>query len=306
VNQPPYDLRAAGKRFAAAWQQFFFAPVDPRVCALLRIGYALFVLINLAAWYPDLERWFTNSGVLPRGDVGFLQARERWSLLNWLPDGLPAVQFAFAVFALQATLLLLGAASRFNALCVLVWLFSFQHRNPLPCDSQDTLLRLIGAYLLLMPIGRAWSLDEWWRRSRGISSGLWPAPGLRLLQIQMCVIFLTAAWCKLDSDAWRSGIAMFYVMQIDDYFGRVALPTWLIENAWAMRLLTWTVIAIEFVVPFGVWFRQTRRPALLLALALHVGIELTMHLFLFHWIMTLGWCAFLLPPRSGGVPPPPA
>jgi hypothetical protein len=314
AGAPPFDLRAAGVSFAARWQQFFHAPIDARLCAGLRMGYALAVLINLACWYPDLERWFTNTGVLPAADLIYLQAPERWSrltwlsyewwseglrhkwpLLGWLPLESQLVPAAAGLLLLHATLLLLGVGARFNALCVLVWLVSFQNRNPLLWDSEDTLLRLIGCYVLLMPCAQAWTIHRLWQRPAHLAPVLVPAWGLRLLQIQMAFIFLTAAWFKLNGEAWRSGTAMFYVAQLDDYYGRTPLPGWLFQVPWLGRLLTWSVMGVEATVPLGVWFKQTRLPCLALALVFHLGNELTMHLYLFHWLMLLGWSAFLLP-----------
>ena len=49
----------------AAWNRFFHEPADPRIPALIRIGYASLVLINLVAWFPYLEMWFGETGVLP-------------------------------------------------------------------------------------------------------------------------------------------------------------------------------------------------------------------------------------------------
>jgi hypothetical protein len=294
AGAPPFDLRTAAPGFARAWQAFFHAPVDARLCAGIRIGFALAILINLACWYPDLERWFTDLGVLPAADLKLLQPKERWSLLLCMPSELSYVQIAFAIFAAHAVLLLLGVGARFNALCVLIWLYSFQNRNPLIWDSEDMLLRLIGACVVLMPCGEAWSLNRLWRRPESIQT-LVSGWGLRLLQIQIAFIFLTAAWHKLNGDAWRDGTAMFYVVQLDDFYGRAPLPRWIFQFEWLSKRLTWSVIAIEIIAPIGVWFRQTRRAALGLALCFHLGNELLMHLYLFHWLMLLGWCSFLIP-----------
>jgi hypothetical protein len=288
VSPPPYDLRSTAQCLFSAWRQFFYSPVDPRICASIRIGYALLVLINLACWYPDLTRWFTDAGVLPTSVAHQLQPPERWSLLFWLPEG--AVPVAFWIFTAQTVLLLLGVASRVNSACVLLWLTSFQHRNPLIWDSEDTLLRLLGWYVLFMPVDRAWTIGRPDCSSKPVSA--W---GLRLLQIQMSVILLTAAFYKLSGEPWRDGTALFFVSRLDDYFGRLPQLNWVFETPWLVRLLTWSVIAIEIVVALGVWFRQTRRWALMLALLFHLGNELTMHLYLFHWTMLVGWIAFLLP-----------
>lgn len=307
MSAPPYDLRRALSGFSSAWQGFFFSPVDARLCAVLRIGYAICVLINLASFYPDLERWFADSGVLPKDAVFLLQQPERWSLLMWLPEGMLWLQIVFWLFVLSAALLLLGVCSRLQTACVLVWLMSFQNRNTTLFDGEDVVLRLIGWYLLLVPVGAAWSLDAWWRKER---VPLVVAPGVRLLQLQMALIFLTAAWCKLNGEQWRSGVVLFMVAQLDDYFGRLPLPAWMFETPWLVKSLTWSVIALELIVPIGIWFRQWRRPMLLTALVFHLGTEATMHLFLFHWVMLVGWCAFLLPEdfnlfgRSRAVPLP--
>jgi len=292
---PPYDLRAAARGFARAWNGFFHTPVDARIFAWLRIGWALMVLINAVCWYPDLEKWFAESGVLPSDAVYLLQTRERWSILMWLPGTLQVVQICYWIFIAQILMLLVGAWSRFNAVCVLAWLISFQHRNPIICDSEDIVSRLIGWYVVLMPTNLAWSIDAWRRRPALEKPVMAPAWGLRLLQLQMTAIFLGAAWQKLGGDAWRDGTAMFYVSQLDDYFGRMPTPDWFHETPWIMRGMTWSSIAIELLVPIGIWFRQTRVPMLLLALAFHLSTDLLMHLFLFHWLMLVGWSAFVLP-----------
>lgn len=290
---PPYDLRAALRGFANGWNRFFYAPADLRVSALMRIGFALAVLINLACWYPDLDRWFSDSGVLTASELYLVQPLERWTILSWFTDS-TSVHVIFWVATLQTMLLLLGAGSRINSVCVLVWLLSFQHRNPIILDMQDTLLHLLGWYVALMPTGRVWSLDAYWR-GKSLVGETAPAPGLRLLQIQMTIIFLTAAWFKLLGDPWRNGTALFYVGQLDDYFGRTPALDWAFVNPTLVRLMTWSVLVIEIIVPIGMWFRQTRRWAFLLAVLFHVGNELTMHLFLFHSLMILGWCSFLTP-----------
>ncbi len=203
--------------------------------------------------------------------------------------------FAWLRIGWALMVLIFGAWSRINAVCVLAWLISFQHRNPIICDSEDIVSRLIGWYVVLMPTNLAWSVDAWRRRPALATPVMAPAWGLRLLQLQMSAIFLGAAWQKLGGDPWRDGTAMFYVTQLDDYFGRTPLPEWFHETPWIMKGMTWSSIAIEIIVPIGVWFRQTRVPMLLLALAFHLSTDLMMHLFLFHWLMLVGWSAFVLP-----------
>ena len=57
--------------------------------------------------------------------------------------------------------------------------------------------------------------------------------------------------------------------------------------------MTWSVIAVELIAPWFLWFRETRRWALLVIVLFHLSNEYSMFLFLFHWIMLVGWSTFL-------------
>jgi hypothetical protein len=293
-------LRHVPARLAAAWNGFFHVPLDLRVCALVRISYAALVLIWLAILYPDLAAWFSEEGVLPLTVAKKVMPGGAWTVLALLPRGDVWLTSAWVIAVVQALLLLVGFGSRLNAAGVFVWVVSFAHRNGLILDSEDTVFRLIGFYLILIPCGACWSVDAWLRSRhapRAVPSdgtrSVPPTWGLRLLQIQMCVIFLSAALCKLQSAAWRDGTAMYYVARLDDYFGRFPTPDVLWDTSWIVGLITWGTIIVELIVPLAIWWRPARLAALAAALAFHLVNEYTMHLFLFHWIMLVGWMSFL-------------
>jgi hypothetical protein len=287
--------------FVRSWNDFFHAPLDLRICALVRIGYAALVLVWLAVLYPDLAAFFTDDGLLPLNAAGGLMPGGAWSVLAWLPQDAVWVGAAYGMAVAHALFLLVGLASRINAAAVFVWIVSFCNRNPLIMDGEDAVFRLIGFYLLVMPCGACWSLDAWlarWRMERqegdafrsSQSARKGSAWGLRLLQVQMCVIFLSAAICKLQQPEWRDGTAMYYTSRLSDYFGRFPTPDFLWQSPELVALLTWSVIAVELVIPLAIWWRPARLPALA---AFHLANEYAMHLFLFHWIMLVGWASFL-------------
>ena len=300
MTPPPYSLPAAWDRVSRCWHEFFHADVDARTIALVRIAYAAALLLNIGNWYPELSTWFGERGVLPLEIARKIDDPDAWTLFQWLPQSEQALQICYAVFVVQAVCLLLGLFTRTSAACVFIWLVSFQNRNALILDGEDTVFRLIGFFLILMPSGTAWSLDSLLRRGVlrtppvASSAPLAPAWGLRLLQIQVALIFFSAALCKMQGEAWIDGTALYYVARVDE-FGKFPLPPGLFTTPWLVRVMTWSVIAVELMVPLLVWFRETRRSALLIALAFHLANEYTMHLFLFHWIMLAGWLAFVLP-----------
>ena len=62
---PFFSLRATAASLARGCDRFFHEPCDARVCAAIRIAYALVVLAHFAVLYPDLDLFFTESGELP-------------------------------------------------------------------------------------------------------------------------------------------------------------------------------------------------------------------------------------------------
>jgi hypothetical protein len=305
-NTAPWSLRAALWTAVAGWQRFFHEPCDARICAAVRIGFATLVLVQLAVLTPDVERFFTDAGYLPLETSRETASPFAWSLFWLVPNSTAAVQVCFVVAALQTAMLLLGCASRINAFCVFLWVISIQVRNPLLLDGEDTVMRMLAFFLIWMPIGRAWSIDAaigaWWRNRHETADALrrpadYSAPGwgLRLLQIEMAGMLLSAGLEKLAGDSWLNGTAIYYVSRLDDFFGRFPVPAWLFDQPWPVAILTWSVVAVEMACPILLWFRETRRWALGFIVVFHLGNEWTMHLFLFHWLMLCGWLSFVTP-----------
>lgn len=292
-----WSLRQTAPAFLAGWNQFFYAPIDARRMALVRIGFAVLLLIYLAILYPDLSTWFGPQGLYPADVDAETRLPQQWSVLRWLPsDPVEADVWLQRIFWLHiacTVMLLVGFLSRINSIIVYVLLVSWIWRNQLIIDGEDSVFRIIGFFLILMPSGRAWSIDQLLFHRRAGTCPLVAAWPLRLVQLQMMVIFVAAALYKMGGTAWLDGTAFSYVGRLDDLFGRFLVPTFVFEIPILVRLITWSVIVIELFAPLFLWFRETRHWALLAILLFHLGNEYTMALFLFHWIMLLGWSTFL-------------
>ncbi len=281
----------------AAWNRFFHQPADARIPAMIRIGLAALVLVNLAALYPNLEKWFGESGVLPQGLPHLPEGSWQWTLLDGVPQTPLALQVCFWIFVLQTVCLLLGLASRCSAVAVFIWIVSFQHRNQLILDGEDKVMRLIAFFLIFMPLAEIWSVDAWLLR-RGKSqaepyqsqASPWAQ---RMLQYFMVLVMLATGLWKFAGEPWRDGTALYYVARIDDLFGRFWVPHYFFDTRWTVRAMTWSVLYVELVIPFLIWIPRARRFSLLVLLAFHLSNEWAMHLFLFHWIMLCGWLSFL-------------
>ena len=273
---------------AARWNAFFFAARDPRLCSVLRIGFAVLVLVDALVLLPDLGYWFSDGGVMPAANARLIINEDAFTLLHYVP-----LQLGYALLVAHAVLLLVGWQSRIQAVGVLIWLVSFQHRNYAIVDGEDTVMRLFAFYLALCPGGWAFSVDAWLRKRRGVVVEP-PLPwGLRLFQLQMSVIYLSSAIEKTSGADWRSGTALYYVARLDDSFGRFPVPAYPLEHLWLIKLMTWGVLAIEWGLPILLWIKRSRKAAVVVAIAFHLSIDYTMNLFLFHWLMILGFLSYL-------------
>lgn len=290
------SLTATWRQLAAGWNAIFHQPADGRICAALRMVFAAIVLVHLAVLYPDLERWFTAEGVLPRELSHEVTRRESWGLFDLLPDTHAAVQVVFWTSVGHAVCLLVGLLPRVNAFFLFAWIASFQTRNFVITDGEDNLMRLLAFLMIWLPSGKCWSVQSLVRNWRTGASADdcrvagWP---LRLIQLEMCLVFLSSGLIKLGGEPWLNGTAMYYVSRLHDFFGRLPVPAWMFDSPWSVALITWAVLAAELMIPLLIWFRETRVPCLVLLVAFHLANEWTMNLFLFHWLMLCGWLAFV-------------
>ena len=284
----------AWRGIARAFDAFFFSPLDTRACAVLRIGFAVCVIIDLLVLRGSLDRWFGEDGVLPLAASRKLVDPNALSPFEWLPASASTLRIVFGLALAQAVLLLLGLWPRFQALGLLVWLQAFQVRNMLILQGSDIVFRTFAFYLVLMPSAAAFSVPAWLGRRRGEPLPVVrPAWGLVLFRFQMGLIYVGSAWEKLNGADWTGGNALYYVSRLDDNFAHGPILDALFSSLAVCRFLTWTALAIEILLPILLWFSGTRRLGVVLGVLFHLGLERTMNLFLLSWLMMIGLLAFL-------------
>ena len=280
--------------FAKAFDEFFFSPLDTRACAVLRIGLAACVIIDLLVLRGSLDRWFGEDGVLPLAASRSLVDPRALSPFEWLPASASTLRIAFGLALAHAVLLLLGIWPRFQALLLLVWLQAFQVRNMLIIQGTEIVLRTFAFYLVLMPSAAVFSVPAWMARRRGAPlATVRPAWGLVLFRFQMGLIYVGSAWEKLNGADWTGGNALYYVSRLDDNFSHGPIIDSVFSSLAVCRVLTWAALAIEVLLPILLWFSGTRRFGIVLGVLFHFGLERTMNLFLLSWLMMLGLLAFL-------------
>ncbi len=127
---------------------------------------------------------------------------------------------------------------------------------------------------MLCPCGAVWSIDSLLARRRGpVFVSPW---ALRLLFVQMTLIYFMNGIYKLAGVEWRDGTSLYYVLcdlTLTRFsYAQIALPLWLTQ------IMSWSVMVWEVGFPLWVALPWTRTPALCFGAAFHLGIMLTMEL----------------------------
>ncbi|MFM8707495.1 MAG: HTTM domain-containing protein, partial [Planctomycetia bacterium] len=198
----------------------------------------------------------------------------------------------------------LGICPRCAAACAWLAAASYSWRNMEILHSGDTLIRIGTFFLIFARSDGALSLPRAVRRSFLAPAGqspehplrLVPAWPQRILQLQLCVVYFTAAVWKALGPTWRNGTAVGIVLQLGE-FQRFPIPDFLLTQA-ASRAMTYGTLAVEFSFPLLVWFPSLRLPVLLAGLVFHAGLDWVMNVQLFQWLITAYYLLWLEPTVS--------
>ncbi len=275
------------------FESFFFTEVSTVPLALLRVLLMSVVLTDLIMLWPDRYIWFGERGPINHARWREIVGRTRFSMFAFTGSSDRAVTLVFVVHACLAVCALLGVATAVTLPLLFVTLVSIHHRNIHILYGGDCVTRLLVFLLCLAPCGESLSLDRWLAASDlGLSevSAAWP---LRLIQLQMSVIYLYSYLHKDRFDAWQRGTAVWYVVR-NAAFKQLPLPG-LVGKMWVSRLLTWATLLLELALGTVVWIEELTVPLVVLAVVFHLVLAYTLSIHLFSWVMIAGLTSFIPP-----------
>jgi hypothetical protein len=276
----------------AAWERFWFEPEPTSTLALVRIAFGLLCLLWALSLLPDLATLFSSDGVLQEQPAN--QGDGVWGLLQ-ITSG-PAAVLALCIAMIVASIaLVLGLWTRLAALVVFLALMSFTRRNAFALNSGDGLVRIIALYLVLSPAGASLSLD----RLRLARDRFWEFPArapwaLRLIQVQLSVVYLSTVWQKARGTTWNDGTAVSYSLRLED-LERLPVPDVLAESITLSNFATFGTLALELAIGILVWNRRARPWLLLIGVGMHLSIDYALHVGFFSYAIFVCYLAFLPP-----------
>lgn len=251
-----------------AWRAFWFAPQPAYTLGLVRMVFGVLTVGWAMALLPDLYNLFGEDGVAPEPTHWAYQ----WGLFEFFSSD-QALLIGWVVLLLAALALAVGWHSRLAAIIVFVLIQSFIQRDRWAFNGGDALMSIEAMFLALSSCGAALSLDQR-RRTGSFWSAQTRAPWvIRLLQVQLSVIYLANVQAKLAGEAWLDGSAASYSWRAWPLY---TAPEWLTGNPLLANAATWGTILIELAIAVLVWNRRCRPWVLAAGVALHLAIMITM------------------------------
>jgi hypothetical protein len=261
-------------------------PVRAERLSALRIGVGLVVLIDALVHYLPQAGDFFGANSLGSAEVfshGF-QTRYRWTILGGFEE--PAWSNVFLiVWAIAAICLTVGLWARLSALICWIISLSVIGANWYIHNSGDNVRSIELLYLMLAPCAAAWSLAGRRKSGEVVAGGkvYVPAWPLRVLFIQMMIIYFFNGFYKLLGQDWRAGNVMYYVMA-NLAWTRVSYAQFPLPPLFT-QVLSWTVLTWELGFPALVCMPSTRKITLWMGVAFHIGTAIFLPLGPFPWYM---------------------
>ncbi len=285
----PEDRHRRLATAVAAWRTFWFQLQPAHTLGLVRMAFGMLAIGWTISLLTNLDAFFGPDGILPRQPEGNFQ----WGVFAFWTDD-RALLVGWLVLLIASVALTIGWHSRLAALAVFVLILSFEHRDQWVFNTGDLAVRIEALLLALSPCGAALSLDQ--RRGTG---KFWSAQqrsqwALRLLQLQVSLIYLASVQVKLNGNAWPQGTAVSYALRLQDML-LLPMPHWLTTNALAMNAATWATLAVELAVGILVWNRQLRPWVLAVGVLMHSVIMVTITVGFFSLAMFVLYLAFVPP-----------
>jgi hypothetical protein len=277
VSGPSLLGRASSALAKLEESPHFFGPSDGTTAAVFRVVFGVFAAWQAVGALLNVDRYFGPHALVPPDPSRY----SRLSAVMWAYDSSAWVHGLAWLWLAAAVLTTLGVRPRLSLALVAYLHISFQHRNPLLLNGGDRLFAIVAVLALFLPLGARFAL--WSRQRTGTVFGQ------RAIELQIRLVYLMTAIAKLMEQPWQDGTALFHVL------ASPVLAEWPIEveSRAVIAVMTYGTLAFEIAFPLLVGWKPARRPLLLAGVVFHLGIEITMRIPTFSFLMMISYLAFL-------------
>ncbi|MFE1546821.1 HTTM domain-containing protein [Streptomyces sp. NPDC058718] len=116
---------------------------------------------------------------------------------------------------------------------------------------------------------------------------------LVVIMAEVCLIYATAGWYKIQGSRWQDGTALYYPLHLDYFSPWPALSELLGASGIMVLLLTYGTVIVQIAFPFTLFHRRAKNVLLVAMMLEHAGIALLLGLPVFSLAMISADAVFL-------------
>ncbi|MCX5377252.1 HTTM domain-containing protein [Streptomyces sp. NBC_00091] len=117
--------------------------------------------------------------------------------------------------------------------------------------------------------------------------------GMLVIMAEVCLIYATAGWYKIQGSRWQDGTALYYPLRLDYFAPWPALSELLAGSGLLVMLLTYGTVAVQVAFPFTLFNRRVKNVLLAVMMLEHAGIAVLLGLPFFSLAMIAADAVFL-------------
>lgn len=283
------------KDIVNSWNEFFFKPQPVESIAIFRILWCTMLLVAALFDFQNIHDFYGPHAILSLATVKSQFQTFHLNIFHLFNASYEFVYILFGVYILALISSIIGFYSRTSLVIALIAMVSFHQRNIWLLSSSELLMRLTMILLVCSPSGHAYSVDSLLGRKFPLfkKERIWSPWALRLIQIQLAVVYLWTFWHKLKGDTWFDGTALYYATRLDA-MKNFPVP-FILDWLPAIKLMTWMTLFLELALGTLIWFKEFRRPLIILGIGFHLSIEYMMSIPFFEIVMILLLTTYIEP-----------
>ena len=292
-----FKIRAV--KLVQVWNDFWFKPIEAVSMSVFRCCTGLVVLTAYLIRFFDIKIFFYESGLLSAEGAKAISQSTAPQNLVWILGSDAWLYFCYLSFIFLLVLLVLGVGGRITAGLAFLLHLLFIHRNPAVIYGLDSIVTFWLLYLVLSDSGRdlKW-LNFFINKRKGLVKNIkadwFNTIACRLVQIQLCVVYMYSGFEKLKGRSWWEGTAIWEALSFRDLGPGLDFSFLLSWPLLAAVLSSFTVL-FELYFPVLVWVKPVRAPLLWAGVLFHLMIGLFIGIPFFALIMLSAYVLFISP-----------
>ncbi|MGZ8953526.1 MAG: DCC1-like thiol-disulfide oxidoreductase family protein [Methylovulum sp.] len=209
----------------------------------------------------------------------------------------PTIPFFLCLWGIVASFIVVGYRYQFAVICNYIFWIVFINFTPMQRDFDggfDLFMLGAGFFLLFMPGDRAFSIDSL-RHKLSAPFNHYSTYAVSTVSVLayylplfVCLGFLyfDSAIHKLFAEHWRNGLGS-WLPSTQPYYVSAIDMSFLLNNEFLQKIIGYTILAFQFTFIFFFANRSLRVIYLVIGVALHLGITLSLNIYPFGMAMLI-------------------